>query len=296
MVEKKDIDWNLIIKLKDFSEYLCTKDLIKLSIICKKSRNPLIKDALNTFNLHSFTSNRDYFSLIIDQNTSQNGNKNIFINPYKPLMSELIDSKKEFINDLKLYKGNPKKLVVSECLYYNYLLNEIPGIFPNITTLVINDSAFTMYTLQCLLDSFKCLENLVLTCSLIFHNAEISNDYIISYPTSLRNLKLGENYVTMVQDKISSIGINKYIGRAGLNEFNNTYQHLPNLVTFEYYTYEDYPEENGDLFGFTKLNPQLKSLKLSGSYFNFGLFDIIKDYENLTHFEFKCFHHWSNLE
>jgi hypothetical protein len=291
-----DIDWNYIIKLKEFSEYFCTKDLLQLSMNSKKSRRLFAKEAFNTLNLRSFTSNRDYSSLYIKEEIVKRRNKiNHFINPYKPLSDKLICSKKEFIKDLKLFKGCPINLVVNESRRYHYLLNEVPNVFPNITTLVLNGSAFTMDTLQYLLNNFKSLECLELTENLLFHNAEISSDYTINYPTSLRSLKLGESYVAMVKDKVNSIEINNDLGEAGLHELNSN-QYLPNLATFDYYVLENYPEDSGDLVRFIKLNPQLKSLKLSGTYFNFRLFDTIKDYENLTHFEFKCFHQRSNLQ
>jgi hypothetical protein len=172
---------------------------------------------------------------------------------------------------------------------YFYLLYEIPSIFPNITSLVLNDSAFTIEVLINLLDNLKCLENLDLTENAIFKDARISNGYTINYPISLTSLKLGQNGVIIIQDKFNSISLKKVkYDSSETYEFNGTYQYLPNLVTFDYNVSYDYPEESGDLFQFIILNPQLKSLKLLGSVFNYELFDLIKDYEKLTHLEYKC--------
>ncbi|KXN66265.1 hypothetical protein CONCODRAFT_87519 [Conidiobolus coronatus NRRL 28638] len=293
----KNMNWNIIFKLNTFRDHLSNNDLIQVSMSSKQSRNLLAKHIFSTLNLCSFTSSRDYSSLFIKEETDKYCNKfNTFINPYKPLESELIKSIKEFSNELKLFKGSPNKLVVDGYGSYHYLLNEVPIIFPNITTLVINDSEFTMDTLKFLLDNFKCVENLELTDNLIFHNAEASYDYTINYPISLRSLKLRKNSVMMVQDKVNPVGIYWHKEGSGIHDFNGTYQYLPNLITFDYNTDCRRPEDTGDIFGFVRLNPQLKRLILSGNIFNFELFDVIKNCENLTHLEFKCLHYPDDLK
>jgi hypothetical protein len=290
-------DWINILKLNGLRDYLSNNDSIQLSTSSKKLRRLFFKDSIKTFNFSSFATTKDYPSLFIKQETGKYGDKtNTFINPFKPLTNELIESKKKFNNDLKIFNGSPKKIVVDDFGRYHYLLNEAPIIFPNITTLVLNNSEFTIDLFQYMLDNFKYLENLELTENILFHNAENSHEYTINYPISLKSLKLGNNRVMMVQDKINPISItgNKYATPA--HEFNGTYQHLPNLAALDHNTECNWPYENGDLFEFIRLNPQLESLKLSGNAFNFELFDIIKDYENLTHFVFDCHHYWMDLE
>jgi hypothetical protein len=294
----KDINWFIVFKLRELSECLCDHDLIQLSMSSKMLRQHLNNIAFSTFNFHPFVSNGDYRRTIIKEEGTEDRFKIFhFINPYKSLTFELTESKKRFSNDLKIFNKNTKKFVLIDSMGYFYFLYEIPSIFPNITTLVLNDSAFTMKVLQHLLDSLKCLKNLDLTENTIFKDAEISNEYTISYPISLKSLKLGENGVIMVQDKFNPIGIKKVKQDSSRTyEFNGTYQHLPNLVTFEYDMSYEYPEEDGDLFQFIILNPQLKCLKLSGIVFNYDLFHIIKDLKSLAHLEYNCGYMNEDLE
>ncbi|KXN64609.1 hypothetical protein CONCODRAFT_170984 [Conidiobolus coronatus NRRL 28638] len=280
-------DWNIIFKLNEFSNYFSGKGLIQLSMSSKKSRNLLAKDIFKTLNLRSFICDKDYSSLFIKE-ISQNYSKyNIFINPFKPLSSELIESKIKFINDLKKFNRVLKSLVVNECVRYHYLLNEIPYISSNITTLIFKNSHFRLDTFQYLLDNFKCLEKLELFENTILHNAEISNEYTVKYPISLRSLILYENNVMMISDKVSSISIHEYcIGKETYNLIV-TYQYLPNLVTFGH-DMELSNSNEKEIFNFINLNPQLKSLILIGLYFIESLFYIIKDYENIISLEIDC--------
>ncbi|KXN66266.1 hypothetical protein CONCODRAFT_168531 [Conidiobolus coronatus NRRL 28638] len=296
-------DWNIVFKLKDFIDYLTNNDSIQLSMSSKKLRKPLIKDSFKTFNFSSFTSTKDYSSLFIKRETNKYGYQfDTYINPFKPLTRELIEFRKEFCNDLKLLNRSPKNLLVNDYGMYHYLLNEIPSIFPNITTLVLDGSVFTVDTFQYLLDNFKSLENLEITHSSIFLYLESSNDYTfnyltnyhVNYPISLRNFKTIEFMVIMVKDNVSPFSKNHFCGN-NVFEYDLIHQHLPNLVSFDYGMENDWPDESEDLINFIKLNSQLNSLKLCGSNFKFELFDIIKDFENLTHLEFKCFNFWEDL-
>ncbi|KXN66268.1 hypothetical protein CONCODRAFT_11935 [Conidiobolus coronatus NRRL 28638] len=276
-------DWNTIIKLKEFNENLSNKDLIQLSMSSKKSRNNLTKEAFNTFNLLSFTSSKDYSSISFDEKAGKYGDKfDTFINPFKPLSSKLIESKMKFINDLKQFNVSPKSLLVYNYREYHYLLSEISNIFANITFLAFNRSTFTADVLHSLFENLKSLEKLELTCNLIIYNKENSNDYSITFPISLRSLKLSGNGAIAIQDKIKSTVNDKYVVDV------RTYQHLPNLKNFEHFMGFSSPGDKEELFEFIKLNPQLNSLKLSGDAFYFDLFDIIKDCENLTNLKLNC--------
>jgi hypothetical protein len=278
-----NINWNIIIKLKDFSEYFCNKDLIQLSMSCKKSREVLTKEVFNTFNLLSFTSSKDYSSLIFKLNTDKYSEKfYTFTNPYKPLTSGLTRSKKRFSNDLKLLNKSINKFVVNDYQKYRYLLNEIPCVFPNITTLVLNDSMFTLNALQSLFDNFKYLEKLELTCNLILHDERISGEYTFNYPISLTSLKLHGNNVGIIYDKVNSIVRCEYV--RGLS----MHQHIPNLISFDYIMMDSSLASENELFEFIRLNPQLKYLKLSGDQFYFELFNILRNSENLTHLKLDC--------
>ncbi|KXN65441.1 RNI-like protein [Conidiobolus coronatus NRRL 28638] len=211
------------------------------------------------------------------------------INPYKPLTTELDECKKQLSNDLEIFKEYTKSFVLSNSVGYIYLLYEIPCIFPNITTLVLNGSAFTMEALSYLLDSLKYLEDLNLTENLIFKDEEISNEYTINYPISLRSLKLGDNGVMMIKDKFNSVRKMKIIHEGSETyEFTGTHQHLPNLITFDYDLHYDSSEENDDLLEFIILNLQLKNLILFGPNFSLKLFDIIKTLKSLIYLDFKC--------
>jgi hypothetical protein len=292
----KNIDWNVIFKLKMFSDYFTNSDLIQLSLCCKISRK-LLANSLRTFNFNSAAINNEYCSLLIKGEADKNGNKSgVYINPFKPLTSELNDSIKAFSNSLKLFKVSPINIVVNDYGRYHYLLNEIPRISPNIKKLVIRNSAFTMDTLQYLLDNFKCLENLELAENIIFYNGEFSNENTIKYPISLRSLKLELNGIMEIQENINPTIIKEYKYANRLHLFDITYQHLPNLLTFDYEADCDYLEESGVLFNFMKLNSQLESLRFSGFAFNLNLLNIIKDYKNLNHFELSCYIHPEDFE
>jgi hypothetical protein len=286
----KYIDWGIIFKLKEFIDYLCDYDLIQLGMSSKKLKEQLNAKILKDLNFYSLVSNSDYTSSVVkEQNNGMGFTKFHFANPYKSLACELNESKKRFSNDVKKFNQNTKNFVLSDSMGYFYLLYEIPGIFPNITSLVLNDSAFTIEVLLNLLYNLKCLENLELTENAIFEDIGILDEYTVNYPIMLRSLKLGENRVIMIQDKSNSVIINKINqDTSGSYEFNGTHQHLPNLVTFSYYMPYDCPEENDEVMEFIIFNPQIKCLKLSGYVFNNNLFDIIKDLKNLTHLEFKC--------
>lgn len=121
----------------------------------------------------------------------------------------------------------------------HYLLNEIPRAFPNITTLVLENSKFTLDRFQFLLDNFKYLASLELTKNTIFHYAEISNEYAINYPTSLRNLKVDQNGEIMVKGNINSIDIKRFKYEDKIHGFDISNQHIPSLVAFEYDTDND---------------------------------------------------------
>jgi Leucine-rich repeat (LRR) protein len=66
---------------------------------------------------------------------------------------------------------------------------------------------------------------------------------------------------------------------------------FPNLISFEYMRpCVCYDEWEGQI-PFFQLNTQLEILKLSGNIFNWEILNTIKDYQNLTHLEYKCGYH-----
>ncbi|KXN66269.1 hypothetical protein CONCODRAFT_11936 [Conidiobolus coronatus NRRL 28638] len=277
----KITDWNIIFKLKDFGEYLCNNDLLRLSMSSKSVRSYLSQNTLKSLNFSHFVDDRGYDSAVSMKKTCR--------------YQELTRSKIKFAQELKLFNGNPSKLIVNDSREYYYLLYEIPRIFPIITTLVLNNSVFTMEVLQYLLN-YDSLENFELTNNVIFYDKEFSYEYTINYPASLRSLKLRYNQCIEVHDANDTIDKTKVKhSKWGQFEFYADPKYLPNLTSFEYYMPKDRLYEGEDLIEFIKLNPQLKKLKFSGVEFNYELFNIIRDYENLTHLEMNFGYIFYNL-
>ncbi|KXN65281.1 hypothetical protein CONCODRAFT_13179 [Conidiobolus coronatus NRRL 28638] len=103
MLNLSKIDWVNFFTFNEVNQYCGCDDLVQLSMVCKVVRVSLRNTILNTFNFTSFTNSKEYKSCIIDscQDILEN---DVFwiINPYKPMTSDLIESKKRFKSDLSM--------------------------------------------------------------------------------------------------------------------------------------------------------------------------------------------------
>jgi hypothetical protein len=282
----KKTDWNIVFKLKDFGKYLCNNNLLILSMTTKSIRCYFSQNILQSLNFSRFVDGRDYDSVVSMKKTCRyQGDRCSCIYQIKPLTKELTKSKMKFAHELKLFDGNPRKLIVNGSKEYYYLLYEIPRIHPIISTLVLNNSVFTMEVLQYLLN-YDSLEELELANNVIFYDKEFSSEYTINYPGSLKSLKLRYNQCIEVNDTDNAIDkIKVKHGKWGQFEFYADPKYLPNLNNLDYHMPNDRLYEGEDLVEFIKLNPQLKSLKISGVEFNYKLFNTIRDCEKLAQLE-----------
>jgi hypothetical protein len=190
----KNADWNNIIKSKDFTDYLNNEELIQLSMSSHKIRKYYSKDIIKCFNFSAFVDFRGYKSTVIAEKYNKFGDLHYhLLNPYIPLTSDLTESKIQFVQDMKIFNKDLRKMVIHNSIDYSYLLYEIPAIFPKIKTLVITNSVLTIELLQHLFNNLKNLEDLEVCENIFIHDNEGIDDYIVEWPTSLISLKLSDN-------------------------------------------------------------------------------------------------------
>ncbi|KXN67718.1 hypothetical protein CONCODRAFT_80021 [Conidiobolus coronatus NRRL 28638] len=281
----KDLNWELVFKLKEFKAYYNSWDLNELSMTCKKFRNLLNSAVFKNFNFIAYVEANGYKSFktevveeeeeINEANTPRNNNPDFAmcilprnrdykadvsnrINPYLPLTDEYIECKNQFKSDLKNLHIQPKQVGLYYSKDYYYLLRDIPDAFSKLSTLTITYSHLTVESLQHMLDNLNYLENFELT---------------------------RYNFASFVKDKLNPIRL--YTGEitnAGSTYLRLTPKHLPKLTNLECKVFgQDHEIEYLD--NFLKLNTQIKNLKIGGGNLSKKTFDIFKSYENLTHLE-----------
>jgi hypothetical protein len=308
----KDLNWELIFKLKEFRAYYNSWDLNELSMTCKKFRNLLNSAVFKNFNYIAYVKANGYKSFktevaeeeeeIDESNNTRNDNLDFAmcilprdpnykpdisncINPYLPLSDEYIESKNQFKSDLKNYHTQPKQLGLYSSKDYYYLLHDIPDVFSKLSTLTITYSHLTVESLQHLLDNLTYLENFELTRCYLFQYSPEKIQTPINWPTSLIKMKISDNFASFVEDKLNPIRL--YTGE--ITNASSTYlrltpKHLPKLIDLECKVFGP-DSEIEYLNTFLKLNSQIKYLKIGGGDLRKKTFDIFKSYENLTHLE-----------
>jgi hypothetical protein len=286
----KNADWNSIIKSKDFTDYLNNEELIQLSMSSHKIRKYYSKDIIKCFNFSAFVDSRGYKSTVIAEKYNNYGD--LFynlLNPYIPLTSDLTESKNQFVQDMKIFSKDLKKIIIHNSIDYSYLLYEIPEIFPKIKTLVITNSVLTIELLQHLFNNLKNLESLEICENIFIHPNEDINDYTIEWPTYLTSFKLCGNMIINTKDSYSKLVLRQvqYIDSETI-ELYSPPKLFPKLTTFEYKLSFNYLDNREDQIPFFHLNTQLKTLRLSGEVFNYDILSIIEDTQNLTQLEFNC--------
>ncbi|KXN70318.1 hypothetical protein CONCODRAFT_70781 [Conidiobolus coronatus NRRL 28638] len=278
----KDADWILIFKLKEFIDYFSINDLIQLSLICKKFRNCLSSAIFSTFNFNNFTNMRSYKTCVISDIENRYGSRVIHLhNAHSPLNSEMIDNIGKFNLDIKLYPIQSKKLEICYAEHYFYLLQAIPSLFTRLTTVAISNSKIKFETLQYLLDSIACLDNVELSNNKLTHNSLRSTAVYIKWPNSLKSLKICSNMISRIEDVNNSISPLTTIFRLTPTDYPLLYlKCLSKLKYFEYKHICLQPEYK-NLCEFLKLNPQITSLKMTVTAFHPKLLTAVEHVNSL---------------
>jgi hypothetical protein len=278
----KDTEWILIFKLKEFIDYFYINDLIQLSLICKKFRNCLSSNIFSTFNFNNFTNMGNYKTCVISSIENRYGSNVVHLHTaYNPLNSEMIDNIIKFNLDIKLFPIRSKKLEIRYAEQYFYLLKDIPNLFTKLTTMAISNSKIKFETLQYLLDSITCLDNVELSNNKLMHNSLRGTAVYIEWPNSLKNLKICTNMISRVDAENNFISPLTLIFRLTPTDYPLLYlKHLSKLKYFEYKHICLQPEYE-NLCEFLKLNPQIASLKMSVTAFHPKLLAAIKYIDNL---------------
>jgi hypothetical protein len=280
------VNWSYIFKIKEFKTYIENDDLIQLSIVSKKFRNSLKYTIYEYFNFRNLVKMKNYKSCILSEYNDDNENSVYYtVNFYKSLDSEFIDGKDSFKSDLESFSYNTSNLVLIDVTDYHYLFYQIPSIFYNLKTLIIDSTVIMQDILQYLFDNLNYLEDLELIGNRIYKRMEDSKIFI-NWPTNLKKLELGLNLVGHVDERADDI-----ILRPNM-EFNDDFSYLslhpkevPNLLLLDYMPslYDDI--DCNDLLEFLRVNQSIRSLIIRINRFNPAIFNFVKSYQNLTHLE-----------
>jgi hypothetical protein len=284
----KDSDWIVIFKLNEFINYLDNNALIRLSLGCKLFRKCLTPVIFSYFNFTSYVELGPYNSCIISNSVHKSDRIRTYIhNPFKPLSVDLDKNKAQFNLDLKLLPNKPIKLLVYDADYYYHLLYDVPSVFTNLTTIIISDSSLQFELFQCLLDNTCCLDILELSNSTLIQSFQSQNLDAVSWPSSLKKIKACNNKIVRVDDGQSiMLFFNGYIQGNSIDQLSFSLKNLPKLVYFEYQLFlEQFDDEN--LWGFLKLNSQIKCLKILVAEFHLELFEAIQHITCLSSLDLK---------
>jgi uncharacterized protein YozE (UPF0346 family) len=309
--------WLNVLHFKELVDYLSISDIKHLTMSCKHLRIKLTPNFFNTFKFDCFIDEGDYKSCIFTQfddifndydelvkYTEAEASQNEFageidtlfvINPCRFDTKDYRASKNKFIDDLKLYPCNPKKLIIDihDCYY---LLYDLHIVFNNIKSLTIESSIISFGTLQQLMGNLILLEDLTLSSNWILKYKEDFSKFTINWPESLKKLKILKNYFADVDDKelsvILSRNIDSYLDFSSLQLAN---KHLPNLVILDYSppgNVDDFEE----LSRFLSANQQIKELKTRFVEANQELFNTVASLTNLKSYYISNYHYGDNMD
>lgn len=281
-------NWIVIFKLNEFISCFNDRELIQLSMSCKKLRVCLNPAIFKTYSFCSFIDTQNYKGYDIaeddeDYEIDEDEDDIIYIrNPYKPLTSKFIENKDQFNQDLKLYPCKPKLFSVCYLKDYSYLLYDIPNAFSTLNSVILTKLYCKIETIQYLLDNLKCLSSFELSSNYIFQYSQNNTQIPINWPVPLKKLKIGSNMVAYVEDKESSI-LTKQDAILDLNVqlLSLTPKCLPKLKYF-HYVFSIQQDEIDGFSRFIELNPQLENLKIVGFSIHPQLFRAIKCIDKLT--------------
>ncbi|KXN67823.1 hypothetical protein CONCODRAFT_79990 [Conidiobolus coronatus NRRL 28638] len=281
-------NWIVVFKLNEFISCFNDKELIQLSMSCKKLRACLTPTIFKTYNFCSFIDTRNYKGYDIaeddeDYERDEDEDDIIYIrNPYKQLTRKFIENKVQFNQDLKLYPCKPKLFSVCYLKDYSYLLYDISDAFSTLSGVILTKLYCKIETIQYLLDNLKYLSNFELSSNYIFQYSQNNTQIPINWPISLKKLKIGSNMVAYVEDKESSILTKRdAILDLHVQLLSLTPKYLPKLKHFDY-VFSIQQDEIDGFSSFIELNPQLENLKIVGFSVHPQLFRTIKFIDKLT--------------
>ncbi|KXN67824.1 hypothetical protein CONCODRAFT_167089 [Conidiobolus coronatus NRRL 28638] len=297
----KDSDWITIFKLKEFTSYFDIKDLIQLSLCCQKFRKCLIIEISRSFNFTSFVKNHDYKSCTVVEedeeykiiepllaelcSIDEAGLVYYVHNPYKPLTSKFIESKDQFVSDLKQLQNQPILLKIKFLADYHYLLYDVPSVFTKLSTIIISGSQLKLEELQYLLNNLKYLSDLELSKNRLLQYSQDLNQTFINWSDSLKKLKIFDNVIAYLQDNENSVPSDYgFMQTTAVESIKLAPKCLSKLVYFECNSFSLQFEAYG-YWKFFQHNPQIKDLKIGCHRFNFHLFTAISCIEGLDHLD-----------
>ncbi|KXN65437.1 hypothetical protein CONCODRAFT_20729 [Conidiobolus coronatus NRRL 28638] len=309
--------WLNVLHFNELVDYLSISDLKDLSMTCKHLRIKLTSSIFNSFKFDRFINEREYKSCIFTQfddvfnnydelvkYTEVDAPENEFageidtlfvINPSRFDASDYKASKAKFIDDIKLYPCNPKKLIIDihDCYY---LLYELHSVFDNIKSLTIQSSIVNFGTLQHLMDNLILLEDLALSNNWILKYKVDFSKTCINWPASLKKLKISKNYFADVEDKELSVILSRNIDSyLDFNSLQLANKYLPNLAILDYSppgNVNDFDELND----FLSANLQIRELKTRFVEAKPKLFNIAASLTNLKSFYISNYHYGDNTD
>jgi hypothetical protein len=278
-------DWVNILNLNEFTRYFNLSELIKLSTSCKKFRIKLNSIIFKNFNFASFVTTSDYQNYTIKDDifniikVHQVGESYYLKDQYKTLNSKLIESKKRFQSDLKLFPIHSSQLFI--LVYSKYhLLENITNVFTNLTSLIFTDSKIKFSTFQNLIDKIAQLESLTLSYTTLYDNP-YSDSIPISWPTSLKKLKVCYSKTSSYYNGDSPVlAVSEVLNHFTSSKLSFSSVNLPKLKFFDYSS--DIETKILEIVDFLMANPQIKHLKISGHHFDIKLLVAIKSIESLN--------------
>jgi hypothetical protein len=278
-------DWANILNLNEFTSYFTPSELIELSTSCKKFRIKLNSTVFKNFNFASFVTTNDYQSYTIEEDifnvikAYQVGESYYLKDQYKTLNSKLIESKKRFQSDLKLFPIQPSQLTILVYSKY-YLLENITNFFTNLTTLIFTHSQIKFSTFQNLIDKIAQLEGLTLSYTNLY-DIPYSDSTPVNWPASLKKLKIynseASSYYNIDNSVLIVSDVSNHFTSSKLS-FSSV--NLPKLKFFDYSS--NIQTRTLEIVDFLMANPQIKHLKISGHYFDIRLLVAIKSIESLS--------------
>jgi hypothetical protein len=279
------INWAYIIKLNEVNRYCERSDLVQLSMACKLIRISLSKVILNSFNFTSFTKCNGYKGYVIE-NYRDGMENDVFriVNPYMPMVGDLLESKKRFRSDLNLYKCRVDKLILYFICDHLYLVYEIPSAFRSIRSLIIGKGYVVLDTIQYLMDNLTYLEDLDLSYSIFYKRLNQPSN--INFPVTLKKLKIDHVAIGYIEEREGdAILCSNIIMDDEYTELEFSPINLPSLLYMHYGTFIS-EDISYDLLHFLALNTNIKYLCLNRFNFSPELFNLVKTFNNLIKFEY----------
>jgi hypothetical protein len=271
----KKLNWEIILTLTEFKNYLNKRVLIELNLINKKFNTilkPISFESINLVNVLTYLDDIDATETEYSDSGDEDNLEIKIRNKEREL--EKARATNIYIQNFSNYSNFVKKLTIQECVT-KLLFNQLPSLFQNLNSLTLIDMVIEYSAFTQLLKRLN-LTSLNINNSLIVYEHEDSIDSF-EFPSNLKMLSV-ETWKITDSHHAKNLNYPTYDRLYdNLEDFLDNFpffDKLTSLTKFSFLNLDD-REYSVSLAKFIELNPSIKILELDINYFDLNFLRVI---------------------